>query len=307
MLKTVWQAFLVAIIAFVVAVFVLPAWHSYKQQHQTHHETSTEKSEKEKDSPATAEQANDAIVGYTYWLMVFTGVLAFVAIIQIGFLTSADRISTRTAAAAEKAANVAKDTLIAARRPWIMVDVSIDAAEFDQGALRLTVKFTFTNKGADPALYVIPAFDIVSMAAEEHNDPKFSPIGFVKRSLEKLCGEFKDRQNRGGPNNGGFTVFPDQPRTISITTAMPPDKVAAANLFEWMSDPSKNPGNEPVPHVISPIVLGCVDYEFGTPREDHQTWFAYQLPPINIAAGAIPDGLLHLQPMLFDRDAFYAD
>jgi len=208
---------------------------------------------------------------------------------------------------AKRQANTASDAIKASRRPWIMVDVSIDSGEFSEEGLRLTIKFSFTNKGADPALYVIPDFDIVSEEAEEKSHPNFSPIGFVKRSLEKLCGEFKDRQNRGGPNNGGFTVFPDQPRSISIGEAMPPNKVAAANVWAWMSDPSKNPNHMPVPHVISPIVLGCVDYEFGSPREDHQTWFAYQLPPLTVTNGPIAQGLLVLTPMLIDRDAFYAD
>ncbi len=116
------QAALVAAIAFVVAMIVLSVRHSYQQQHQANHQTSAEESHEKPDNTATTESAEDVIARYTFWLMVFTGILAFVAMIQIYFLISADKTAARSSRATEKAANIAHDALVTGNRAFVIPD-----------------------------------------------------------------------------------------------------------------------------------------------------------------------------------------
>lgn len=249
----------------------------------------------------------DSISVFTFWLVVATVGLCIVSIIQISALNRQERISAAAAQAAQTSANVAKDTLIASRRPWIMVDVDIEGGEFANDGLHLTLKFTLQNKGNDPALYVFPDFEILSSVDR-------GP-GYVRKELQRFCGDFKERQSRGGPNSGGFTVFPGQPRVISITPSMSQEEIDR----DIASGPltAKESKERGLPILIRPLVLGCVDYQFSLSQKDHQTWFAYDVwdkgigtyggSLVLVAPGVIEKGRLYLSPRLIDRDAFYAD
>jgi hypothetical protein len=101
MLKILTLAAIIGFFAFALSFAGFSAWRSfYQQNQQTNHETGSKKpTENSSNSPltvATEEKAEDAIARYNLWLMIFTGVLAFVALIQIGFLISADLTAARS-------------------------------------------------------------------------------------------------------------------------------------------------------------------------------------------------------------------
>jgi hypothetical protein len=156
-LKIIARASVVAGIAFLLALILLTAWRSYKQQHQTNYQASSEESDEKPNGATPPEKSDEAIVRYTLWLTIFTGVLAFVALVQIGFLISADRISAEAAAAAGQAAKTAKDTLTAANRPWVMAEGIEPLEPFPnmQTYCRIGYKVDIRNSGVSVAKSVI--------------------------------------------------------------------------------------------------------------------------------------------------------
>ena len=126
MLKILLLSATIGVAAFALSVVGLSAWRLfYEQNYQANHKTSAkDPAEHGSDSPSnvrTEESAEQAIARYNLWLMIFTGVLAVVATIQIGFLISADRTASAAAKAAKDTAKIAKDTLETSQRPFIFI------------------------------------------------------------------------------------------------------------------------------------------------------------------------------------------
>jgi hypothetical protein len=108
--------------------------HSHQQEHQ---EGAPEKPGKKAVYVIQAEDANDRIARYTFWLAVLTGCLVGVAGFQGYFLLRADKTARISANAAIEAANAAKrnaDALISSERAhlYVIVDRSnlYDSIEF---------------------------------------------------------------------------------------------------------------------------------------------------------------------------------
>lgn len=119
MLKILTTSAAIALCVFALSVAGLSAWRSWQYYHQqTDNEGSAENAAQEsRDAPspmltvAPKEDAEQAIARYNLWLMVFTGVLAVVSIIQIGFLIAADGKADQSARSAKIAANAARDAI----------------------------------------------------------------------------------------------------------------------------------------------------------------------------------------------------
>jgi hypothetical protein len=92
----------------------------------------------------------DSLAVFTFFLFLATVGLATIAVIQIGFLNRAERISATAANAAQKSAKVAEDTLIAGDRPWIGPE-TIDIVPLTVGGtFQATIRWR--NTGHSPAL-----------------------------------------------------------------------------------------------------------------------------------------------------------
>ncbi len=252
---------------------------------------------------------NDAVAYFTGWLALFTLLLVVVSASQISFLISADRTATKSANAAENAANVAKETLVASRRPWIVADVTVGKpVEVYSGGIRFTLRFNMQNKGADPAFYVFPYFKIISNNRGSHS---------LIQKQNEFCEEIKGRAN--GPNNGGFTIFPGQPREMSLTINVSLEDFEADVAADVERRAIRVRTGWPDVPVINPIIIGCIDYQFGEPFVHHQTRFAYQIMDKGIdnhmlggnqmllTPDAIPDGRLAIDPDFITRGTFFAD
>src|SRR5579871_6842048 len=104
MLRTLIIAGVIGVFAFALCFVGISTWRSSQQNQYANAKPSAQNAaEKGGNSTpvvGTEERPEDAIARYNLWLMVFTGVLAVVGLVQIGFLISADRIAEQTAAAA---------------------------------------------------------------------------------------------------------------------------------------------------------------------------------------------------------------
>jgi len=124
MLKALTIAAVIGAFAFALSFVGLSAWRSFHaKDYQTNQQSGPEKTATNSGDPAppigAKESPEEAIARYNLWLMIFTGVLAFVALIQIAFLLNADRTSTVAANAANKSAEIAERALIAGQRAFI--------------------------------------------------------------------------------------------------------------------------------------------------------------------------------------------
>jgi hypothetical protein len=165
MLRVLTLSAAIALCAFALSVAGLSAWRSWQYYHQqTNQKGSAENAAQESgDSTSSVlavvpkENAEQAIARYNLWLMIFTGVLAIVSIIQIGFLIHANylaeeagRIAKNSADAATKAANANVDALGVSRaqmRAYLTVPetpVSTIRVEPDG---RFSINFNITNNG----------------------------------------------------------------------------------------------------------------------------------------------------------------
>jgi hypothetical protein len=110
----------------------------------------------------TRETPDDRLANYTWWLTVFTGLLAAVSTFQIAFLTRADKTARLAAESAQRSA----DAAFVSERAWIVM--SIDSDNIEESVLQLldqdswpallaeglpkpTVKYHITNLGKTPA------------------------------------------------------------------------------------------------------------------------------------------------------------
>jgi hypothetical protein len=105
------------------------------------------------------EKTDEAIARYTWWLMIFTGILAF-ATIGLGvatvrlYLAGEKQIAVSRIAA--EAAKKSADTSLASLRPWVSCDAKIisDLTYRANGDPCVTIQFTSTNHGQLPAMGV---------------------------------------------------------------------------------------------------------------------------------------------------------
>lgn len=105
---------LIALLALAGAIAVLSS-RQPPQNQETNNNPGTEESQKEEGQSlldvSPKESNEDALVRYNLLLTIFTGVLAFVALVQIGFLVHASRTATTSAKAAKEAADATRESV----------------------------------------------------------------------------------------------------------------------------------------------------------------------------------------------------
>lgn len=226
----------------------------------------------------------DAITRYTFWLMLFTGVLALVAIIQIYFLYSADKTAAITANAAKESADVANKALIASQRAWVRADkigFGGGGLAIDKNGASVSVSFKITNTGNSPALNVTPHAWLVVLK---------SGGLFPWQEQQRRCDEIRNQ-----PFGTGFTLFPNEsfPNNIGVG--------------EWSfgtnasrDDIEKGALTSVDKKQLLLYVVGCIDYTFPTDATTHhQTGFILEvrrdrLLPVTFEDGIIPIDRLSL-------------
>jgi uncharacterized protein YecT (DUF1311 family) len=167
-------------------------------------------------------------------------------------------------------AEATKAALIAGQRAWIRID-SIDVAggglSISEAGSNVAIAFVMTNIGNSPAIRLSHHVKLIALAAGMS----------IPDEQAKVCDEAKRVWQ------GGFTLFPNDtfPRNLgiggyAIGISMP--KEAVARGLEFSAEKK----------YLSFMVVGCIDYTFGTdPETHHQTPFIRQLRKRNIAEGPI--------------------
>ncbi len=228
--------------------------------------------------------SEQAIASYTFWLMIFTGALAIVAIIQIYFLNNSDKTAIKMAQAAKDSADIANRALIASQRAWIRIDqigfggggLAID----NQGA-SVSVSFKITNTGNSPAINVTPHAWLVVL---RNGGP------FPLQERQRRCGEIRNQSF-----NPGFTLFPGEsfPGNMGFGSWSLGTNANRAEIEEG-ARASVNSNQ------VLLFVVGCIDYTFPTDATiHHQTGFIFEvqrndLLTISLENGIIPIAQLRL-------------
>ncbi len=242
--------------------------------------------------------SGDAITCYTFWLMIFTGVLAFVALIQIYFLIKADKTAAKTAQAAKDSAEIANKTLIASQRAWIRIDqigFGGGGLAIDANGASVSVSFRITNIGNSPAINITPHAWLIVL-----RNGALSPL----QEQQRRCGEI-----RHNPFSLGFTLFPGEsfPDTIGLGGWSLGVNATRVEIEEGATLSVKK-------NQLMLFIVGCIDYTFPTDASmHHQTGFIYELRgddqfPISFENGIIPiDNLRLTEAGIGVSDGRFAD
>lgn len=144
----------------------------------------SEKSNLREAPEATEENTEQAIARYNRWLMVFTGVLAVVGLIQIGFLIHADQIAAESARAAKQSAEAARlsvDSTINAERPNMLVsEYKIKNLRSANPSSKIVADYRITNYGRSPAFIKRTCVEIVISDGKIPPTPQYK---FIKPSV----------------------------------------------------------------------------------------------------------------------------
>lgn len=162
-------------------------------------------------------------------------------------------------AAANRAADVARDTLVAAQRPWVKVSSARVTSPllFDDQEGRVDLALVLKNVGKSPALRISLDVSLVE------TNRGFSQSDFAKSIVESR------RRIATDPLalKPDITLFPDDVLEVRTTAWM--NNGPLSNSREWAG---KHPGA-----IVIPAVIGCVVYEFPFEEGFHQTGIIYVL------------------------------
>ncbi len=140
----------VLVFAFSVAIAGNLASHSFQKQPRLHtyNNAGNKNAQQKVADRAIPKESEKAITLYNYWLMIFTGVLAIVALVQILFVFKADKTARIAANAARKAAETADTNLIATQRPFVFIRL------FETRLIRqdFQIQPQWENSGNTPAM-----------------------------------------------------------------------------------------------------------------------------------------------------------
>ncbi len=193
----------------------------------------------------------DSISVFTLWLTLATIALSVIAVLQIGYLERAERLTEQNAKAAKDSAETARDALIAANRPWIKADLAPGAPiTYDVNGIRFTVKFTLKNIGHSPATNV---FTLPVIKA-----PTLSSKGKGLDARAELRGIIKANKQQTWDLDLGITLFPDEIAVQNVTAYITKDDLASMTQTV---------------NFILPTLVGTVIYKMGLDTKIHQTGY----------------------------------
>jgi hypothetical protein len=231
------------------------------------------------------------------WMISLTAVIAVAGLIgacifnnQLGVMQGqldemkvAGKQTEKTANAAQEAADVAKQTLIAAQRAWVRPDkiAMTGVLSFNpDGTASATVSFNATNVGNSPAIHVMPYAWLFVLR-------NGGPIHWQEQ--QRLCAQI-----RQGTPGAGSTLFPNESfpkggiKQWSLGIGATADEIK-----QGLAASGDGKG-------VNLFLLGCIDYSFPTDaKTHHQTGFMYQIIKtatvvIRPADGSIPAEQLQL-------------
>jgi hypothetical protein len=245
----------IALIAAVIFVMSLAGAILSSQNHASPSDPSaTEKSQKE-DGPKKQEVAlfdrwfPDSTSVFNLFLVIFTGVLAFGGLYQLGLLVRAERLATITAQAAKNSADTGRHALLDTQRPFVFVGTF----QVEVVNTEVFILARFDNSGVTPAVKVRNYVSWKASADAPPGDYNWPDIG-------------KDGKPLSGPGEGVTSFIGPKDTMFSETLKIPMSTMEAirlgqARLFVW----------------------GWIEYDDmfdGTPR--HRTEFCNEMVATNL-------------------------
>jgi hypothetical protein len=181
--------------------------------------------------------------------------------------------------------------LDATERPWLKVSLVAGAITFQQGGMQFAMTPQITNIGHSVATGVVVPINVMLASSSED---------FFKEPLRKqaeLCDPIASKPLSNQQDETQMSVFPDSTDSSLVVGSGFSEK-------ELRQAPNAN-SNFRAKHIV-PIVIGCVDYQYGTAIRHHQTRFIYEVfrsgtaPNTSIEVGTdVPGNDVRLVPYPF--------
>jgi hypothetical protein len=182
---------------------------------------------------------------------------------QLDSMRTAGRQTDDTIAALKTQADIMRgqlEEMRADRRPWIALTKTdiFKPLTYNQYGASISLNFMIRNTGRTPALYVFPD-PITKVSAAMLS----SGVDVIDEQ-EKYCRQSRERL----PSSVelGFTMFPDQTINYEIPLSFSKNDIDKARSL--------------MPKDIfafTPIIIGCINYQFTFEPGKHQTWFSYRV------------------------------
>jgi hypothetical protein len=179
---------------------------------------------------------------------------------------SADAANAHAIAAAEANA-INREILVTSNRSWIAIIAIYPTGPIymDENGMIIDLAVNMKNVGRSPARDVFLACQIY---------PRIMPDLYGGDKFREVYDRVREQARLSANLVGGDALFPDQEMGISVRIMIPKAQLKI------------NPSSEYPGTVLTPIVIGCVDYRFMTSDSEHRhTGFSMSL------GRGLPEGL----------------
>jgi hypothetical protein len=282
MAKIILQATAIAVVVFILATASLTLWRSFHPSSPPNEArggqgAETKKNDGKEDKSLLDRTAEDPVAFYTLWLTLFTGILAAFTIWmalstkdlrdfaeeqasdmkhsieaarQAAVATEKAALATQAAAEAAAEANrFSKEVFLATERPWIAITALqiIAPLTYDpvNKALNFTIRIVLKNTGKSPARRVW-----ISPRIYADLNPN------TATDTQGTIGD----QMKAGVQKFAFSLLAGETFIQDVTISIDKDQIEKAH----------GPADR---KIISPTILGIVDYQFVFAEGHHQTGF----------------------------------
>jgi hypothetical protein len=156
----------------------------------------------------------------------------------------------------------------ATERPWLKVSFSDNAVNFADGSMLFSMHAHITNVGHSVATGVI--IPIKMFLASDANSIFKEPL----KRQEELCDAIENKSVSVQQNETAIAIFPGSgDDSLLLGQGFSKSEIDAT--------PTVNP-NFQIKHLL-PIIVGCVDYQYGASTHHHQTRFIYEVQRLDPA------------------------
>jgi hypothetical protein len=162
---------------------------------------------------------------------------------------SADAANAHAIAAAEANA-INREILVASNRPWIAITEIYPGGPIymDENGMIIDLAVNMKNIGRSPARDVYLACQIY---------PRIMPDLYGMDKMKTACQNVRQQAVNSANLVGGDALFPEQDTGIKIRIMVPKTRLKI------------NPTSEYPGTILTPIVIGCIDYRFMTSDSVH--------------------------------------
>lgn len=214
-----------------------------------------------------------AAVGFVLWrwqelaLTAFNGLLAYfsyrlyratsdlrdTARDQHSAMMASVAVGQQGAAAAEKSAKIAEDTLVATQRPWVTVSIQVGGPlTYSVKGATIAVRFNLKNIGHSPAIHVWNDVQIITPAFDKNDYWNPDP----QAKLRQIFSNLKNQP----PHPMGYVLFPGTTVVQKVTVMINSEELKRITEHD---------------DFIMPVVMGAVSYRFAFGNRDvHLTGFS---------------------------------